>query len=258
MSRMPVLFVGHGSPMNALEENPCSLAWIDLGKHLQRPNAILCVSAHWFTRGTLINDTIAPRQVYDMYGFPETLYRVKYPAAGAPEYAHRVSELLGDAVKIDNSWGLDHGAWSVLRRIFPAADVPAFQLSVDALAPLESHFSIGKALSPLRDEGVLILGSGNIVHNLALVDWENEGGFRWAQDFDLYIKNAVLNRRYGDTFHLSEAGESARLAVPAPDHFAPILYTLGASGESDYISVFNEACVLGSLSMTGYLFSDNT
>jgi len=255
---MPLLFVGHGSPMNALENNQYSRTWIDLGKRLVRPAAVLCVSAHWFTRGTLVNDTALPKQIYDMYGFPEALYHVSYPAAGSPEFAYRVQELLGETVKVDNGWGLDHGAWSVLGRIFPNADIPVFQLSVSATASFESHFSIGKALSLLREEGVLILGSGNIVHNLSLIDWENDGGFNWAQAFDLFIKNAVLNRRSDDVVQIKKAGDSARLAVPTADHFAPLLYIIGASSTSDRVSVFNETCTYGSLSMTSYLFSDNS
>lgn len=258
MSRMPLLFIGHGSPMNAIEDNLYSRKWIELGKQLVRPSAVLCISAHWFTQGTRVNDSANPRQIYDMYGFPEELYKVRYPAPGSPFFAHRVLEQLGESVSTDNSWGLDHGTWSVLRRVFPDADIPVFQLSVDASATFNTHLAFGKSLSRLREEGVLIVGSGNVVHNLSRIDWRNPGGFNWAQEFDRSIKDAVLNRRLDDLLHIHQAGDSARLAVPTPDHFAPLLYIVGASDTSDRISVFNESCMYGSLSMTSYLFSDGS
>lgn len=254
MARMPALFVGHGSPMNAIEKNVFSDRWIALGQELPLPKAILSVSAHWFTRGTRICDASAPKMIYDMYGFPDELYRVQYPAPGAPDVARRAMELLGGRAQIDNSWGLDHGSWSVLRRMYPNANIPVFQLSVDALAAPDEQYAVGEALRVLRAEGVLIFGSGNVVHNLAKVAWDHPGGFDWAYDFDAYIRDAVLARDAESVLRYSSAGFSARLAVPTMDHFAPLLYVLGASDTFDTPSVFNEACVLGSLSMTGYLF----
>lgn len=251
---MPALFVGHGSPMNAIETNVFSDTWIALGEGLPKPEAILSISAHWFTPGTRINDASEPKLIYDMYGFPEALYRILYPAPGSPHFARRAQTLLKGRAKIDRNWGLDHGTWSVLRRIFPNADIPVFQLSVDALAAPEAHYSIGESLRSLRDEGVLIFGSGNVVHNLALVDWRHSGGFDWARAFDESIKHSVLTHRFEDAVAYSSAGESARLAVPTLDHFAPLLSVLGASDGSDTLQIFNEACVFGSLSMTGYLF----
>ncbi|MEA4870696.1 MAG: 4,5-DOPA dioxygenase extradiol [Christensenella sp.] len=256
MNRMPALFVGHGSPMNAIEDNPYSRAWSALGQSLEKPKAIVSISAHWFTRGTKINDEESPSMVYDMYGFPEELYQVKYPAKGSPELADRVSHLLGSAVSIDNHWGIDHGAWSVLRRMFPAADVPILPLSVNAQLAPEDHFSLGKRLMPLRDDGVLILGSGNVVHNLARIDWRKPEGTPWAEEFDQYIYRAVTTRSFNDAINYLSAGDSAELAVPSLDHFLPLLYVLGASDESDQISAFNQDCLLGSLSMTSYLFSN--
>lgn len=252
---MPAVFIGHGSPMNAIEDNEYSRAWSALGKTLERPKAILSVSAHWFTRGTRVNDSPAPAMIYDMYGFPEELYEVKYSAPGAPEIARRTKELLGDFVMIDNDWGFDHGAWSVLRRLFPNADVPVFQLSVNALLSPAEHFALGQKLKSLRDEGVLIFGSGNIVHNLSRVDWRMTDGQLWAQEFDQYIHRAVTNRRFEDAIDFKRAGESAQLAVPSMDHYAPLLYVLGASDEQDEISSFNADCTLGSMSMTSYVFS---
>lgn len=256
MTRMPALFLGHGSPMNAIEQNDFSDVWIDLGRSLPKPKAILSVSAHWFVRGLRINDSVAPKMVYDMYGFPEELYRVQYPAPGSPDFAHKAADLLGNRATFDNSWGLDHGSWSVLRRLFPNADVPVFQISVDAAASPEAHFSLGESLRPLRDEGVLILGSGNVVHNLGMVDWDFSGGFDWAQTFDAYIQTNILSRTFTDVINYHHAGASARLCVPTPDHFAPLLTVLGASAPGDTIRVLNDSCVLGSLSMTSYLFQN--
>lgn len=256
-NRMPVVFIGHGSPMNAIEDNAYSRAWSALGKSLEKPNAILSVSAHWFTRGTKVNDSQNPTLIYDMYGFPEELYQVRYPAPGSPKTAHRAKELLGDFVTVDNNWGVDHGSWSVLRRMYPDADVPLLQLSVNATLSPSEHFALGEKLKPLRDEGVLILGSGNIVHNLSRIDWRMSAGQSWAEEFDQYILRAVTNRQPQDAIAYDRAGNSAQLAVPTMDHYAPLLYALGASDESDTVSVFNADCAFGSLSMTSYLFGDH-
>lgn len=251
--KMPVLFVGHGSPMNAIEENEFSRAWRALGEALPRPRAILAVSAHWFVAGTRVNGAAQPRQIYDMYGFPQPLYQMKYPAPGAPELALRVRELLPKAEQ-DDRWGIDHGTWSVLCHMFPAADVPVTQLSVDYGAPAETHYEIGRALAPLREEGVLILASGNVVHDLRRVDWDMEGGLPWADEFDEYVRRAVLEDRPEDVVQYSRAGDCAREAFPTPDHFYPLLYALGAREPDEAVEVFCKKRVLGSLSMTGYRF----
>ena len=256
IKRMPVLFVGHGSPMNAIEDNPFSRGWSALGETLERPKAILSVSAHWFTRGTKVNDSPTPSMIYDMYGFPEELYQLKYPAAGSPELAYRARTLIGEFVSIDNNWGLDHGTWSVLRRVFPKADIPIVQLSVNAMLTPAEHYAIGQQLRALREEGVLIFGSGNVVHNLSRVDWRMNDGQPWAQEFDQYIHQAILSGDYDSVLHYNRVGEAAQLSVPSIDHFAPLLYVLGASDADDSISVFNAYCTLGSMSMTSYLFSD--
>lgn len=252
--RMPALFVGHGSPMNAIEDNRFSREWEALGARLPRPEAILSVSAHWFTAGTKVSDAPALKMIYDMYGFPAELYRVNYPAPGAPEAAREALALLGGAAEADNSWGLDHGSWSVLRRMFPAADIPVFQLSVDRNASMEEHFRLGRLLRPLRDRGVLVFGSGNVVHNLRRVNWDMDGGYPWAEAFDGYIRENVEARRFEDAVRFRQAGDSAPLSVPTPDHFAPLFYVLGAAREEDRLSAFCPECTLGSLSMTGYLF----
>lgn len=254
MKKMPVLFIGHGSPMNAIEDNEYTAKWETLCNKIPRPTAILCISAHWYTKGVRITDAKNPKMVYDMYGFPDELYQIIYGASGAPELAHQIKEILGNHVKIDNSWGLDHGAWSVLCRIYPKADIPVFQLSVDSSASAKQHFEIGQKLSTLREQGVLIIGSGNVVHNLSRVDWNTEGGFSWAEEFDQYIYDNIINRSYENVIHYERAGKASSLAFYTMDHFAPLLSILGASNEKDRILTFNKSCVLGSLSMTSYLF----
>lgn len=253
--RMPVLFIGHGSPMNAIEDNEFSRAWTALGKTLEKPKAILSVSAHWFTRGTKVNDSPTPSMIYDMYGFPDELYALKYPAPGSPELAYRARNLIGDFVTIDNNWGIDHGTWSVLHRMFPEADIPVVQLSVNATLSPAEHYEIGQKLRALRNEGVLILGSGNVVHNLSRVDWRMNDGQPWAQEFDQYIHRAITSGRHQDVIDYANVGESAQLSVPSIDHFAPLLYVLGASDAEDKVRVVNADCTLGSMSMTSYVFS---
>lgn len=253
MEKMPVLFVGHGSPMNAIEDNPFTEQWERLGRELPRPQAILSVSAHWFTSGMRVTDAPKLKMVYDMYGFPGELYRVQYPAPGSPRFAGMARELV--SARIDNSWGLDHGSWSVLRRMFPKADIPVFQLSVDFEAAPQQHFNLGRKLRGLREQGVLILGSGNIVHNLAMIDWNMAGGYPWAKAFDGYVKECVLSRQFDRVVHYERAGDAAKYAFRTIDHYAPLLYVLGASDEDDRITVFNDVCSMGSMSMTGYEFA---
>lgn len=254
ISRMPALFIGHGSPMNAIEDNEFTRQWEKLSLKIPRPEAILSVSAHWYTGGTKTTDISQPRIVYDMYGFPEELYKVSYPVKGSPHIAGRLGSLLKDEIIMDNSWGIDHGTWSVLCRVFPEADIPVVQLSIDAGAGPQVHFELGQKLSVLREEGVLILGSGNVVHNLALVDWKQQGGYSWAEEFDGYIKENILEKNYRNVLNYKEAGQSYKKAFPTPEHFYPLLYVLGASKEDDRVEVFNDSCTLGALSMTSYLF----
>ena len=255
LKRMPVIFVGHGSPMNAIEDNAFTKTWEALGKRLPRPKAILAVSAHWYTEGTLTSDAENPRTIYDMYGFPRALYELKYPVKGDADLTEAVKVILGDTVSIDNGWGIDHGTWSVLCKMYPEADIPVVQLSVHARAAAQVHYDIGKRLATLRDEGYLILGSGNIVHNLALISWDMPGGFPWAQAFDDYVKSAIVEGRHDDVIHYERAGDSAKKAFYTPDHYFPLLYALGASDAGDQVEVFNDVCLMGSMSMTGYLFT---
>lgn len=252
--KMPVLFVGHGSPMNAIEDNEYTLTWAKIASEIPRPKAILSVSAHWYTKDSRVNDQQKPRIIYDMYGFPAALYALKYDAEGSAEFAHMTKELVKRDVKIDNSFGIDHGTWSVLCRMYPQADIPVYQLSIDMNASVEEHFIIGQQLSELRDKGVLILGSGNVVHNLSRIDWEMDGGFPWAVEFDNYIKEKIIKRQYDDVIRYENAGPSSKLAFNTLEHYLPLLYVLGASREDDTLTIFNDSCTLGSLSMTCYLF----
>ncbi len=252
--RMPALFVGHGSPLNAVEENPFVDGWRQIAADMPRPQAILSISAHWYTPGSHVSDSAAPRMIHDFYGFPKALYDVRYPAAGAPAVARAVLALAGQAVNVDNSWGIDHGTWSVLCRMYPEADIPVCQLSVNREAGPRAHFLLGEAIAPLRDQGVLIFASGNVVHNLSRVDWGNPGGYDWAEAFDDYIHACISERRFDGAVQYKRAGSPARLAFPTPDHYLPLLYVLGAARPDDRLSVYNRACTLGSLSMTSYLF----
>jgi 4,5-DOPA dioxygenase extradiol len=236
ISRMPVLFLGHGSPMNAIEEYGFTDRLHELGRSLPRPKAVLCVSAHWLTSGSWVTAMERPRTIHDFYGFPKALFDVQYPAPGAPEVAELVrKEVKTPAIQSDaNEWGLDHGTWSVLRHVFPDADVPVLQLSIDIEKPPRFHYELGRELRILREKGVLIVGSGNIVHNLGRIDWDRSAKpHDWAVEFDAWIKDGLdrgdhsaLVDRYGD----SEAG---RLSVPTPDHYYPFLYVLGAAGNDE-------------------------
>ena len=249
--RMPVIFVGHGSPMNAIEENDFTKSWEVIGEKIPVPKAILSISAHWQTKGTRVNDSVDPRQIYDFYGFPQKLYEVVYNVAGSDELANRVIEILGDQVTVDNSWGIDHGTWSVLSKVYPKADVPVVQLSLNYdMSPID-HLELGKKLSVLRDEGYLIFGSGNIVHNLGIIDWSLEGGFNWADEFDVMVKEHILSGEYEP---LIELGNGGILPVPTREHYLPLLVCLGAVGGVDIVEIFNESRILGSISMTSYLF----
>ena len=253
--KMPALFVGHGSPMNAIEDNEYTKVWTETAKRLPKPEAILAVSAHWFTEGTRVCDDAHPRMEYDMYGFPDELYRLVYAAPGSPEMARHAMGAITADVRVDNSWGFDHGTWSVLHRLFPKADVPVFQLSVDRGATPEEHFRIGREIGALRDEGVLVFGSGNVVHNLGRIGWGMEGGHPWADEFDDFVKERVVGRRFDEVVGYAAEGPSARLAVPTTDHFDPLLYVLGAARPEDALTVFNDTRTMGSLSMTSYLFA---
>lgn len=255
MNRMPAVFIGHGSPMNAIEENKFVEEWKELRNKIPKPEAILSVSAHWFTDGTRVMTSETAETIYDMYGFPEELYKIVYAAKGSPHFAEEVKSLISRGVITDNSWGFDHGTWSILHRIYPEADIPVFQLSVDKNASADQHYKMGQEIYKLREQGVLILGSGNVVHNLARINWNMEDeGHSWAKEFDNYIYKNILERKDENVINYQKAGNSAFMAFTTIDHYAPLLYVLGAANNQDKITVFNKACTMGSLSMTSYLF----
>ncbi len=255
MSKLPVLFVGHGSPMNAIEDNQYTRTWRSLGERIPRPEVILSVSAHWYTKDTRIMNEENPKTIHDMYGFPKELYEVKYNAPGSPGIAKISKHLISRETQYDNSWGIDHGTWSVLVHMYPDKEIPVFQISIDADAPPATHYKIGKELRSLREQGVLLFGSGNVVHNLRLVDWNKASeGFDWAYEFDEYIYENIIKKNHDNVLKFSRIGDVSKLAVPTPDHFYPLLYVLGASDENDKISVYNKSCELGSLTMTSYLW----
>lgn len=249
---MPVLFLGHGSPLNAIEDNEFSESWKRLGARLGKPKAILAISAHWPSRGLFVNDQRKPKQIYDMYGFPNALYELKYPASGDPDLAKRVQELTG--AKVNDTFGIDHGVWSLLSRMYPEADVPVTMLSLDIKKSPEELFKLGESLKPLRDEGVLILSSGNVVHNLYELDWDKKDGFAFADEFDLAVKKAILSHDEEAVVHFMSLSQHAAEAIASGEHFLPLLVALGAGEDSQKIEVLNEKRVLGSLSMTSYLF----
>jgi len=248
--QMPVLFIGHGNPMNAIEETPFTATWREESVKIPRPKAILSVSAHWETDGTKVTAMKSPRTIHDFYGFPEELFQVRYPASGAPDLADRVVELLGaDEVRADESWGLDHGTWSVLRRMYPEADIPVIQLSLDRKKSPREHVEMAKRLHPLRYEGVLVIGSGNIVHNLSLIRWHDDTPYPWAADFNALVTGYI---RAGDIDSLADyrsLGEAARLSIPTSEHYLPLLYSLSLRKSEEPVSIFADQVVLGSISM---------
>lgn len=256
--QMPVLFLGHGTPMNAIGENEFVTAWRRIGKLFPKPTAILCISAHWETSGTLVTAMERPETIHDFGGFPKELYDVNYPAPGDPELALRTKELITKyEVGLDQKWGLDHGCWSVVRQMYPAADVPVVQLSLDYTQGSHNHYELAKELALLRQKGVLIIGSGNIVHNLRMVDYkkldDSEFGYDWAIEANEKMKSFILSDDHQSLIHYSSQGRAFHLSVPTPEHFLPLLYVLALKSEKDKVSLFNDKIVAGSLSMTSVL-----
>ena len=253
--RMPAVFLGHGNPMNAIEDNPYRRDWAALGQSLPRPHAILVVSAHWATHGsTLVDVSQIPRTIHDFGGFPQTLYEQQYPAKGHPELAREVVSLLASHhAQEDETWGLDHGAWTVLKFLYPDADVPVFQLSIDMASDLDDHLAIGKALSELRNRGVLILGSGNIVHNLSRLQ-PNGHKADWAEEFDTLVAQKLADRDFGALTDRGGLGTLLHQAHPSVDHYIPALTIAGASHAQDNLSFMNEGFDLGTISMRSFVF----
>ncbi|MGC4234159.1 MAG: 4,5-DOPA dioxygenase extradiol [Niabella sp.] len=255
---MPVLFIGHGSPMNGIEDNEFSQRWATIARSIPIPAAVLVISAHWFTKGTRITAMDFPETIHDFGGFPPELYKVQYPAPGSPSLAKETAALLHAAhITLDHDWGLDHGAWTVVRHMYPDADIPVLQLSIDYTRGPEYHYELAKELYALRKKGVLILSSGNMVHNLGMLAWDKmdlpDYGYDWAMQMNDTFKNLIASGNHQPLIHYETLGREARLAIPTPEHYLPLLYTLGLKDSKDQISFFNDKAVAGSLTMTSVL-----
>jgi 4,5-DOPA dioxygenase extradiol len=253
--KMPVLFLGHGSPMNAIEENEFVTGFRNIAKSIPTPTAILCISAHWFTKGTKVTAMKMPQTIHDFGGFPKALFEIQYPAKGSPELAQLTKELLlPTEASLDYDWGLDHGAWSVIKHLYPEANIPVIQMSVDYSLTAQAHFELAQKLQSLRNKGILIIGSGNMVHNLRMVDWANfdkdNYGFDWAIEAREKINKNIIDGDFANLINYQKQGKAFDLAIPTPDHFLPLLYTLGLKNESENIQLFNDKLLAGSLSMT--------
>ncbi len=259
-SQMPVLFVGHGNPMNSISDNQYTRGWAELGKTLPRPRVIMAISAHWYTPETSVTVMHPPRTIHDFYGFPKELFQVEYPAPGSPELAECVVDLLSpDRVCLDREWGLDHGTWSVLRHIFPRAHVPVIQLSIDMRKSPEEHYRIGQRLQALRKEGVLIVGSGNIVHNLSGFNWGKPtmAPPRWAVEFEQWNRNNLIEGNAVALVDYLENGEIALFSAPTPEHYLPLLYLAGLQESTDTVSFPIEGFDGGTMSMLSVLLTDS-
>jgi len=251
--RMPALFIGHGSPMNAIEDNAATRGWRDVAARLPRPRAILCVSAHWESRGVFACASAKPKTIHDFYGFPQSLYDVSYPAPGDPVLARRLGEIVKSVpVRATDEWGLDHGAWSVLHVMYPDADIPTLQLSIDTAQPGAFHYALGRELGALRDEGVLILGSGNIVHNLRLLNFRDPTAPDWVRRIDATARRHIENGVHADLIDWRSLDPQIALAVPTPEHYLPLLYTLGTKRDDDDVRVFNDE-LFSTISMTSVI-----
>lgn len=253
--RLPVLFIGHGSPMNGIEVNAYSDSWKALGKEIPAPKAVLCISAHWLTEGTAVTAMKRPRTIHDFGGFPKALFDVRYPAPGGPGLAQEIKDAIPDpAIHLDHDWGLDHGTWTVVRHMYPKADIPVLQLSIDYHKPGQYHYDLGRKLAGLRRKGYLIVGSGNMVHNLRMIAFdridEPEYGFDWALEMQASFRKNILEGNHAALVKYENLGPAAKLAVPTPDHYYPLLYVLGAMEKGEAPVLFNDKAVGGSLTMT--------
>lgn len=256
---MPVLFVGHGSPMNAIQENSFTKEWSKLRYVLPKPNAILCISAHWLSRGTFVTAMEKPKIIHDFYGFPKELEMVQYPVAGSPALAGLVVDNCKTAsvLKDEGEWGLDHGSWSVLKHIYPQADIPVIELSIDYTKDLQWHYDFAKELSALRKKGILIIGSGNIVHNLGMINWHMQHeGFDWALEANSLLMELIKKEDIKTLVNYQKIDTAVQYAVPTPDHYIPMLYSMGLRDRNENISFFNEQTIMGSISMTSFLLGN--
>lgn len=249
--KMPVLFVGHGSPMNVIQDNEFTRSWAKIGASLPKPKAILAVSAHWYIDKTKVTAMPNPRTIYDFYGFPKEMYELKYDAPGSPEFAKETQNLVDlTQIELDHEWGLDHGTWCVLKAMYPEADIPVFQLSINYKKRGDRHFELAKQLSALREKGVLIMGSGNIVHNLRMPFNQY---YDFVPEFDNFFKEKLIERNFSPLVNYEKLGQAAKLSVPTPDHYWPAVYTMGLIGKNEEISFFNEKPVSGAISMRSFL-----
>ncbi|WP_194975142.1 4,5-DOPA-extradiol-dioxygenase [Aquiflexum lacus] len=253
-AKMPVLFLGHGSPMNAIEENEFVTGFSNIAKEIPKPNAILCVSAHWETKGTFVTAMENPKTIHDFGGFPQELFAVQYPAPGSPGLAEETKSLITKTeVGLDDKWGLDHGAWSVIKHLYPNADIPVIQMSLDYSQTPRYHYELAQQIKSLREKGVLIIGSGNMVHNLRMVAWQklNENfGFDWAIEASEKMKKYILSGDHQELINYRSHGKVFDLAIPTPEHYLPLLYSLALKDENDQVCLFNDKALAGSLTMT--------
>jgi len=259
-NRMPVLFVGHGSPMNGIEDNEFSGAWQRMAREIPEPRAVLCISAHWLTNGTHVTAMEQPKTIHDFGGFPQALYEVQYEAPGDPKLAEETVSLVKSTnVGLDHDWGLDHGCWSVVRRMYPEAKIPVLQLSIDYYKPASYHYALAQELASLRRKGVLIMGSGNMVHNLRMMDFthmDDPGfGYDWAIEMNDTFKRLIASREHKPLLDYDTLGPAARLAIPTPDHYYPLIYSLALQENSDEVEFFNDKAVGGSFTMTSVKLS---
>ncbi|TGK42299.1 4,5-DOPA dioxygenase extradiol [Leptospira andrefontaineae] len=255
MQKLPVFFVGHGSPMNALGPNPLADTWAESTKDFPEPKAILSISAHWFTKGTYVTSNQSPPTIHDFYGFPQELFDVQYSAPGDPKLAEELSKSKDAQVIQDDSWGLDHGTWSVLRNMYPKANIPVVQLSLDATKPGEWHYEFAKSLSKLREQGVLVLGSGDLVHNLRLYDWKNQDkAHDWALDANETFKDLIQKRDWKSLANYQKLGTAVQIAIPTPEHYFPMLYALALADEKEEIRFYNDI-IQSSVSLTSMKIS---
>ena len=255
MKRSPALFLGHGSPMNALEHNAHTRAWAEAGRRYPKPKAILAVSAHWYVRGAAVTAMAQPPTIHDFGGFPPALHAYQYPAPGDPALAARVQALLAPIdVRLDAEWGLDHGTWSVLAHVYPKADVPVVQLAIDGAQPPTFHYELGRRLSALRDEGVMLLGSGNVVHNLRVIR-RGDGAYPWAMRFNEAVRALIERHDHAPLVDYRALGEAAQLSVPTPEHYLPLLYVAGARREDDTLAILTDGIEMASISMLSVAYA---
>lgn len=253
--RMPVLFLGHGSPMNAIEENEFVTGFRNAAKNIPTPKAILCISAHWETKGTYVTAMQNPRTIHDFGGFPKALFDVQYPAPGNPELAKETAKLIAPTeVHLDQQWGLDHGAWSVIKHLYPKANIPVIQMSIDYTKSAQYHYDLAKQIKSLRNKGVLVIGSGNMVHNLGAVDWKNLNkigyGYDWALEAREKMNKFILNGDHSSLIDFKNQGKAFTLSIPTPEHYLPLIYSLALQDSKDEVSLFNDKAMAGSLTMT--------